>query len=91
MVVITIIVLACTVIMLQMWKQANENNVRIHEITAVGTGEPVQLFFISDTHARKINDKMIQKIKGQVDAVIIGGILLTVAQRSKHYWKIFNY
>ncbi|WP_274309690.1 metallophosphoesterase [Solibacillus daqui] len=73
MVVITIIVLTCAVIMLQMWKQANENNVRTHEVTAVGTGKPVQLFFISDTHARKINDKMIQNIKGQVDAVIIGG------------------
>ncbi|MEK4699165.1 metallophosphoesterase family protein [Solibacillus sp. FSL R7-0668] len=71
--VITIIALACIVLALHMWKQANENNVRVHEVTSVGTGEPVQLFFISDTHARKINDKMLRKIKGQVDAVIIGG------------------
>lgn len=56
-----------------MWKQARENNVRMHEITATGHGKPVQLFFISDTHARKIKKKMIESIQGKVDAVIIGG------------------
>lgn len=56
-----------------MWQQARENNVRMHEVTATGVGEPLQLFFISDTHARKINKKMIKSISGKIDAVIIGG------------------
>ena len=68
-----IVVLACLSILFYMWKQANENNIRTHEILTIGEREPLQLFFISDTHARKINKKMIQSIDRQVDAVIIGG------------------
>ena len=73
MVVIALLALACASVLLYMWKQARENNVRMHEVTATGHGEPVQLFFISDTHARKISKKMIESIPGKVDAVIIGG------------------
>lgn len=73
MVVITIGTLACVTILFYMWLQARENNVRMHEVMARGVGEPVHLFFISDTHARVINKKMIESISEKVDAVIIGG------------------
>jgi uncharacterized protein len=35
----------------------------------------VSIFFISDIHRRKISDKIIREIKGQVDIVVIGGDL----------------
>ena len=73
MVVIIIMGLACVSVLLYMWQQARENNVRMHEVTATGVGESLQLFFISDTHTRKIDKKMIKSIHGKVDAVIIGG------------------
>lgn len=73
MVVSALLVLACATVLLYMRQQARQNNVRMHEVTATGVGEPLQLFFISDTHARKINKKMIKSIPGKVDAVIIGG------------------
>ena len=56
-----------------MWKQANENNMHKHEVKAIGEKETLQLFFISDTHTRKINEKMFLSINKKVDAVIIGG------------------
>ena len=56
-----------------MFKQAYENNVRQHLVEASGKKETLRLFFISDTHARKINKKMINNIGSRMDAVIIGG------------------
>lgn len=56
-----------------MFKQAHENNIRKHTIHTVGKDETIRLFFISDTHARKINKQMIASISGQIDFVIIGG------------------
>ena len=73
MVVSALLVLACATVLLYMRQQARQNNVRMHEVMATGVGEPLQLFFISDTHARKINKKMIKSIPGKFDAVIIGG------------------
>lgn len=70
---VIILMVACVSIVIYMWKQANENNIQTHEILAIGEREPLRLFFISDTHARKINKKMIQSINQQMDAVIIGG------------------
>jgi uncharacterized protein len=35
----------------------------------------VSIFFISDIHRRSISDKVIQKVKGKADMVIIGGDL----------------
>ena len=56
-----------------MYKQAHENNLRIHEVHTTGKQEKLCLFFISDTHARKIDDAMVAAIHEKIDAVIIGG------------------
>lgn len=59
--------------LLYMWKVANENNVLNHQLKLVGEQEKIRLFFISDTHLRRINKDMIKRIDGSFDAVIIGG------------------
>ncbi|MFJ7951370.1 metallophosphoesterase [Lysinibacillus sp. NPDC096418] len=59
--------------LLYMWKVAHENNVLNHQLKLVGKREEIRLFFISDTHLRKINRDMIKSIQGSFDAVIIGG------------------
>ena len=59
--------------LLYMWKVAYENNVLNHQLKLLGEQEEIRLFFISDTHLRKINRKMINSLKGSFDAVIIGG------------------
>ncbi len=56
-----------------MYKEANENNVKLHTIHAKGNNEQLSIFFISDVHLRKINRKMVQSIDKQIHAVIIGG------------------
>lgn len=56
-----------------MMKVANENNVEWHQLELVGSIKEKRIFFISDTHARKINKNMIQLLNGPFDAVIIGG------------------
>jgi len=60
-------------IFLYMLKQASENNVLHHEVRFNGESERARLFFISDVHLRKIDKKMIRKLEGTFDAVIIGG------------------
>lgn len=60
-------------IFLYMLKQASENNVLYHEVPFEGDHEKASLFFISDVHVRKIDEKMIQQIDRKIDAVIIGG------------------
>jgi len=69
-IVLLIIILGFFLFML---KQAAENNVLNHKVDLDGEPEQVSLFFISDVHVRKINDKMLRKIGKKVDAVIIGG------------------
>lgn len=56
-----------------MVKVAFENNIKSHVLKLSGSGTPLRIFFISDTHARSINKKMIQSLEGNFDAVIIGG------------------
>lgn len=45
----------------------------MHTIHTAGEEETFRLFFISDTHARKINEQMIASITEPVDCVVIGG------------------
>lgn len=65
-------------VLLYMWKLANENRVLEHHLqfdkfpNSFGT---VQIYFISDIHKRKINSDMIQSVQGKADLVIIGGDL----------------
>jgi uncharacterized protein len=73
MTIVIIVVVSCVLLLLAMFKEANENNVRKHVVKAIGKKETLRLFFISDTHARKINEKMIKNLDGQMDAVVIGG------------------
>ncbi|MEK4385396.1 metallophosphoesterase [Solibacillus sp. FSL W7-1464] len=73
MVIISSIGIACILVLLYMFKEAHENNIRSHEVKANGDMETIHLFFISDTHARKINKGMIHSIDQDIDAVLIGG------------------
>ena len=49
------------------------NNIVTHKVMASGTPEKKRIFFISDTHNRKISNKIIKRIRGEVDWIIIGG------------------
>ena len=49
------------------------NNILRHQITASGIPEKKRIFFISDTHNRTISNKVIERIRGEVDWIIIGG------------------
>lgn len=73
MVIISIIGIVCILVLLYMYKEAHENNIRSHEVKAIGNKETINLFFISDTHARKIDVSMIDSIDQKIQAVIIGG------------------
>lgn len=59
-----------------MYKEAFANRVLYKELHFAdfpkSIGE-ITIFFISDIHRRKISDKLIQKVSGKVDLVIIGG------------------
>ncbi|MEG0471317.1 MAG: metallophosphoesterase family protein [Solibacillus sp.] len=80
---IAIMIALCSCVVLYMFKQANENNVRLHTIHTVGKDETIRLFFISDTHARKINEQMIASITEPIDFVVIGGDFVD-RRSSKH-------
>ncbi|MFC7685148.1 metallophosphoesterase [Ureibacillus sp. GCM10028918] len=69
-IIVVVILLAFLLLML---KQASENNLLYHDVVLDGQKERAALFFISDVHLRKINEKMLRKIDRKIDAVIIGG------------------
>ncbi|MGE7023134.1 metallophosphoesterase [Solibacillus cecembensis] len=83
MTIIATMIALCVGVLLYMFKQANENNVRLHTIRTAGKDETIRLFFISDTHARKINEQMIASITEPVDCVVIGGDFVD-RRTSKH-------
>jgi len=62
---------------LLMMKKAFEINVRHQEIELERyRGEkPITIFFISDIHRRKITNRLLKKVNGEIHAVIIGGDL----------------
>ncbi|MFS1518131.1 metallophosphoesterase [Bacillus sp. SCS-151] len=75
--VITIILLGFLIS--YMFYEAFQNNVR--EITLEFNTFPAsidsfKMFFISDIHRRNIADEIINKVKGEVDCVVIGGDLM---------------
>ncbi len=49
------------------------NNVLAHLVKAGGVEETYNIFFISDTHNRLIHSSVIEKIKGKVNCIIVGG------------------
>lgn len=73
MIYVGILLVIVIAFLLYMWKVAHENNVLYHQLKLVGEQEKIRLFFISDTHLRRINKDMIKRIDGSFDAVIIGG------------------
>lgn len=73
MIYIGLFLLIVIAFLLYMWKVAHENNVLHHQLSLKGEQETIRLFFISDTHLRKINRPMIERLSGTFDAVIIGG------------------
>lgn len=55
-----------------MWKVAHENTVKTHQLTLRGQQERLRIFFISDVHARTIEDALLQQLSN-IDVIIIGG------------------
>lgn len=55
-----------------MWKVARENTVKTHALSLKGRPERLRLFFISDVHARVIEDALLQQLTN-IDLIIIGG------------------
>lgn len=73
--------------------EAHRNRVLTHEVEATGEGNPFTIFFISDTHNRRINEKMLAPYKGKVDAVIIGGDFVdgrTSVEKMKHNMRVLT-
>ncbi|MEH6937544.1 metallophosphoesterase [Bacillus sp. JJ664] len=68
----------CMILLFYMYKEAHLNIIRKHEFTFSNTmlDKPLRIFFISDIHRRLIHPNMFQKLKDEVDLVIIGGDLL---------------
>lgn len=62
-------------LLLYMLYLAFQVNVKTHalRVEQMKPGAQVHLFFISDIHRRKLNDKLIHSLMGKVDIVIIGG------------------
>lgn len=59
-----------------MIKVAHENNIKTHKTAVVGEQrDTFSVLFISDVHNRKINKKMMDRLKRtqQIDFVVIGG------------------
>ncbi|GLC87092.1 metallophosphoesterase [Lysinibacillus piscis] len=73
MIYVGIVFIGIIAFLLYMWKIAHENNILQHSLQLQGQEEAVRLFFISDTHLRKINPAMIKQLVTPFDAVIIGG------------------
>ncbi|MDQ0213722.1 putative MPP superfamily phosphohydrolase [Oikeobacillus pervagus] len=74
--IFTIIFLAI-IVLLYMWKEAFRNVVVFDHVyvPSLPSENPVRLFFISDIHRRVIHPSIIQKMKDNVDVIIIGGDL----------------
>lgn len=65
--------------MTRMLFNAFKINVVHHQFSANGTEQSnrqLRVFFISDVHRRKIDEKLLKKIKKNIDLVIIGGDLV---------------
>ncbi|NNU84012.1 metallophosphoesterase [Geobacillus sp. BMUD] len=65
-------------LLVYMWKEAHSS--RIRHVTLPfpsfsGHWPPLTIFFISDIHRRIISARMLEKVKGKADLVVIGGDL----------------
>ncbi|WP_226657368.1 metallophosphoesterase [Pseudalkalibacillus hwajinpoensis] len=70
------VVLIGVLLLIYMWIEAHLNRVVSKEIEITNLPESFdsyRIFFISDTHNRIISNKVLEKVKNQVDIVVIGG------------------
>ena len=77
--IILVFLLLMVLLLLYMWKSAVENIVVEQRLSFHNFPESfgeVKIFFISDIHKRKVDDSIIDKVKGNTDIVIIGGDLM---------------
>ncbi len=78
MLYIYIILIAIVFLLLYMWLEANKNLVKEQVLMFDDFPkdlEKLTIFFISDIHRRKVSEKLINKVVGKTDIVIIGGDL----------------
>jgi predicted MPP superfamily phosphohydrolase len=78
--VISLIILALGIgLLIFMFSEAHSTYVEERTIplsTFPENQQPLRLFFISDIHKRTVSSKLLEKMPGEVDFVIIGGDLL---------------
>ncbi|WP_273835020.1 metallophosphoesterase [Guptibacillus sedimenti] len=70
------LVLIGIVLLIYMWIEAHLNRVIRKEIDVENLPESFdsyRIFFISDTHNRYISNKVLEKVRNQVDIIVIGG------------------
>lgn len=70
------VILIGILLLIYMWIEAHLNRVITKEIEISNLPESFdsyRIFFISDTHNRIISNKVLEKVKNQVDIVVIGG------------------
>ncbi|MBE4910316.1 metallophosphoesterase [Bacillus luteolus] len=78
MLYIYIFLIAIVFLLLYMWIEANKNIVKEQVLLFNDFPkdlEKLTIFFISDIHRRKVSEKLINKVVGKADIVIIGGDL----------------
>ncbi|QOR65298.1 metallophosphoesterase [Cytobacillus suaedae] len=78
MLFIYIILIVMFFLLLYMWIEANKNIVKEQVLLFNDFPQDLEkltIFFISDIHRRKVSEKLINKVVGKADIVIIGGDL----------------
>ncbi len=75
---IGLLILLPLFLLLHMWIEAHKNKITYTKLTFSNYPKSLpetRIFFISDVHHREISPKIVKKIKGKVDVIIIGGDL----------------
>jgi uncharacterized protein len=75
---IYLFLLIIVLLLFYMWLLANRNIVKEGDLSFDDFPKDIEkltLFFISDIHRRKVSEKLISKVMGKADLVIIGGDL----------------
>ncbi|WP_096200971.1 metallophosphoesterase [Bacillus sp. FJAT-45350] len=79
MIFIVVGILICVFITIYMFVEAHRNRVNMFELFPDAfpkSFDGMKVFFISDIHFRRINEKILEKIRGKADIIVIGGDLL---------------
>ncbi len=77
-IILVMILLAAAFLFMKMRREARENKTLVHELHFSSLPEGFNgftIFFISDIHKRIISETIIERVKGKVDIVVIGGDL----------------